>query len=1148
MMRDNPSRNRLAAIMSLVGCVMFTTATHAADPTPTEDIFGEPPPTLDPQKAHLSYDALTPVVEITQVVVGDDPLPERADRAMDRSTTLCDEERYTEALIELEKAQRIAPGDRRIIRAMALTAWQSGDYKRARKHAGESLKIGEDDVTCHYILGRLAASRFENESAILEYRKALACSSFIENRMFLYAAEGELAALLLEEGYIQAAIDIHESITARSFIYIPEIEVHKNLYYKLIRHHEHDFEQLGWGYAKLGDYARAVGYFESIHDDLDLEGNELIEYAKLLARAGDMDAAIVQARKAMATQPEAIDVLMAIYKHQNRPDAIVEEFESAIKTGDASPKVAMAYANALIEFDRRDEAVRLMKDQLAKPSPTSETIQAAVQVFLIAEACDVAVEAMADAVRKQPEAATDVEAWIRDHAGANKDSDLSALADADLNEQRDFADAFVSGIIALAFDQEEAGRVWLERSLENRPAFVAARVGLAQIHLDRWEWEKAIEIAMPEKFRLDPDTRLEMIAGEAYRGLDDPQSAIGHFESAVRLHRGNVDAMLALAELYVVDRNPMAARRQLEKIIRIDAFNEKARSQLCLSHIDGGDRRAAAEQIQKLRIHRASPTIVAQCVAALEFDARSPDYDRFRKTLQEAIAASKPDADTLQLIAMSYIQQSNWEEAIKVVESALELAPNHVEANTMLMECRQRNLEFDKALALQGELLKRHPRRRLWKLNQFELLLTVQRFEEAIEYGRKLIDEPGLNPAFVRQVRFDIISAHRSLKNDTEAMKEMEAWRVKESDNPAVLKYVIKACQEWGRHDRAMELIRRWRTDIHGGYARGDLGDVWQDLLPEQRSQVLEILVDALAADPQNDQLQICLIGFLRATEQYDEALAIAKNSAVDGVFKEMFLIELQLTYEASGRFDDAIEVIEDMMAVNADAAATNPGLHAILRESLVRVLINGGRAGEAIERLNEWLKQARDAGMKDMEFMYLSLLSFAHQEAGDLDSARQTLETYFKLNPTDVGLHNDLGYTMADAGIELDRAEEMIRLAVGDSPRNSAYLDSLGWVLYKKGQFDEARRWLVLARGGLAGDDPVIYEHLGDTLWRLGEKEAATQSWKDGLELARKRVEQPPASDADRRSVKNAEARLKAVENGSEPEVAAVVEKSESE
>ena len=62
--------------------------------------------------------------------------------------------------------------------------------------------------------------------------------------------------------------------------------------------------------------------------------------------------------------------------------------------------------------------------------------------------------------------------------------------------------------------------------------------------------------------------------------------------------------------------------------------------------------------------------------------------------------------------------------------------------------------------------------------------------------------------------------------------------------------------------------------------------------------------------------------------------------------------------------------------------------------------------------------------------------LSFCYQELEEFEAATNALEEILKDNPLDIELSNDLGYTWADAGKHLDRAEKMIRLAVGDRPR----------------------------------------------------------------------------------------------------------------
>ncbi|GIS59273.1 MAG: hypothetical protein CM1200mP2_14980 [Planctomycetaceae bacterium] len=80
-----------------------------------------------------------------------------------------------------------------------------------------------------------------------------------------------------------------------------------------------------------------------------------------------------------------------------------------------------------------------------------------------------------------------------------------------------------------------------------------------------------------------------------------------------------------------------------------------------------------------------------------------------------------------------------------------------------------------------------------------------------------------------------------------------------------------------------------------------------------------------------------------------------------------------------------------------------------------------------------------------------------------------------------------------------------MIRKALKAEPKNSAYLDSMGWVLFKRGKYDEALKYLKMASADRDGKDPTILEHLGDCLEKLKQKKQAVESWKQAFELARK-------------------------------------------
>jgi Flp pilus assembly protein TadD len=127
-------------------------------------------------------------------------------------------------------------------------------------------------------------------------------------------------------------------------------------------------------------------------------------------------------------------------------------------------------------------------------------------------------------------------------------------------------------------------------------------------------------------------------------------------------------------------------------------------------------------------------------------------------------------------------------------------------------------------------------------------------------------------------------------------------------------------------------------------------------------------------------------------------------------------------------------------------------------------------------------------------------------------------------LEPTHPPASNDLGYGLADRGEQLAKAESLIRQAVTAEPSNRSFLDSLGWVLYKRGKFREARTSLERAIGpSESGADPVVLDHLGDTLYRLGDRDAAAKQW----EQAGSKLAKPEAAGAGGDEVKRLKAAL---------------------
>lgn len=93
----------------------------------------------------------------------------------------------------------------------------------------------------------------------------------------------------------------------------------------------------------------------------------------------------------------------------------------------------------------------------------------------------------------------------------------------------------------------------------------------------------------------------------------------------------------------------------------------------------------------------------------------------------------------------------------------------------------------------------------------------------------------------------------------------------------------------------------------------------------------------------------------------------------------------------------------------------------------------------------------------------------------------------------------NYLGYMLADKSMRLPEALKMIRKAVDLEPMNGAYLDSLGWVYFKMGEYELAEDNL---RQAVQRDqaDPTVHEHMGDLYEKTGRIRQAAEQWELSL------------------------------------------------
>ncbi len=119
----------------------------------------------------------------------------------------------------------------------------------------------------------------------------------------------------------------------------------------------------------------------------------------------------------------------------------------------------------------------------------------------------------------------------------------------------------------------------------------------------------------------------------------------------------------------------------------------------------------------------------------------------------------------------------------------------------------------------------------------------------------------------------------------------------------------------------------------------------------------------------------------------------------------------------------------------------------------------------------------------------------------GNKDGCIQTMRKVIRLDPKHANALNYLGYTFADLGKNLTEAEDLIKAAIRLKPEDGYITDSLGWVYFKSGRYDEALK-ILLKAVSLVPDDPIILEHIGDAYLKTEGRQKALEYYRRSLKV----------------------------------------------
>jgi len=264
-------------------------------------------------------------------------------------------------------------------------------------------------------------------------------------------------------------------------------------------------------------------------------------------------------------------------------------------------------------------------------------------------------------------------------------------------------------------------------------------------------------------------------------------------------------------------------------------------------------------------------------------------------------------------------------------------------------------------------------------------------------------------------------------------------------------------------------------------------------LLSQERAEELALVHAHVALWLKPDfELARMLIGeVLQGQARRGEAVTVYRQIPASSPFSWMAGLRVAEELEGLDQVDEAAAELESLAAARPDSFEPLYRLGNLLRSK--------ERFPEAVAAYD---RAAARLGKPDRR--YWSLYYFrgiSLERMSDWARAEKDLLLALELEPEQPFVLNYLAYSWVDKKMHLDRAKGMLVRAVELRPDDGFIVDSLGWVYYRLGDYQEGVKQLERAVE-LRPQDPVINDHLGDAYWRVGRHQEARFQWRRSLHL----------------------------------------------
>jgi tetratricopeptide (TPR) repeat protein len=573
--------------------------------------------------------------------------------------------------------------------------------------------------------------------------------------------------------------------------------------------------------------------------------------------------------------------------------------------------------------------------------------------------------------------------------------------------------------------------------------------------------------ALERARKLDPaSAELSAEIAGYYSRQNRTEDAVAAAHQALKLDKDNIEAHQVLAVIYSAwadgaERPPagqtQAASRasaieHLSAIQNTPVMATNPNLQMTLGRLQLRDGKAEAAVPILEKVAQQAPWAAEPLILLYEAQAT---LGRLDEAGQALLAAAQINPRYWQTLGQFHERRDNWEEAAAAYAEAIAASPKPNRDVQIRYAAALINAEggAGKARGVLNEMLKGAPddTRVLYLLSMAEREDGDSGAAEAT--ARRIL---AIEPASVTGLRalvsvfFDRFDYRQVAEAVAPLVKDVSRAKGRELEGAAILVQAGIAHQQLAQWDAAIAAYSAAKT-LTPRDPEIDAYLVQANLAARRFDRADALAREALARDPDQPRMvRLRAQAWLR-TGKTAEANKLLEDSARQQPQNREYVVGLADLYADQKRTADAVRVLEQARTTFGDD------------HTLTMRIAN------------------------------------AYEAAGQLDAAEKELRKLVSADPLNADALNSLSYMFADRGLRLDEAIELAQRAVKIEPENPAYLDTLGWALFKQGRIDEAAAPLGRAATSLTGNS-VIQDHHGDVLSKRGRTAEAIAAWERAL------------------------------------------------